>query len=459
MAGPMLFRSVRLQEFNGLKMIRQNDSIQVIVQPDGFVWQEMTGRNHKLSFMEVLSLEAGSYQLRLRTAAGSDLIFSQLGFDYEAFIFQAFSAWNHFVGQALYLDEPCLLEVKGDYIYQSGRPADHGMAEHNDQGTTRFCLYDSSLMVFPQNGMIRRVPLCLIDVVEPSSWQIRLVTQQNDQWTIRRLGHDQDAFALALSQALQRQTDRALDLLRQITTACGAVNKVFSGPDNHNLTAAAWLLREGRAADPAAIDQVCPGLMPILDKILRQWSPDGYYGELAEQAQAAGCGRPIIGIRREQATDALAGLSPDHAAAPAIQELPPADTGGTDDPGQEPLLLPAFWLIVPIRSNARTAAALEVIASQPLAQATYIFGCPPEPSAWPFVWRDLNLALEAVDFRREAIYLSAADLAKPERQRDLAALRFCPALSTLRDQYLGRIIHRGLSGWRDQLRHLVAKGV
>ncbi|MEA4890565.1 MAG: hypothetical protein VB070_14000 [Clostridiaceae bacterium] len=431
MAGPMLFRSVRLQEFIGSKAVRQNDAIQVVVQPDGFVWQEPSGHSHTLPFMEIVSLNAGSYQLRLRLTTGSDLVISQLGYEYEAFILQTFSAWNHFVGQALYLDEPCLLEVKGDYIYQNSRLTADGMAESNDQGTTRFGLYDSSLMVYPQSGPIRRVPLCQIDAVEPSAWQIRLVTQLGEEWTIRRLGHDRDAFVFALSQALQRQTDRAFDLLHQIVVAHEAINRTIPEPSSQDLTAAAWLLREGRAADPDALDHVCPGLFPRLDAILRQWSPDGYYAELADRAQASGCGRPIIGIRREQ------------AAA---------------DPDQDSLLLPAFWMIVPVRSNDRTVTALEVIASQPLAQATYIFARPPELSAWPAVWRDLNLALEAVDFRREALYLSAADLAKPDRQRDQAALRFCPALSRLRDHYLGRIIHRGLTGWRDQLQHIVVKG-
>ena len=457
------FHSAQLQETR--RNLQQREDVRIAVLPDQLQFHTETGRSRSLAFLEIQDLQVGSYCLEIRTSDQAEFIISRLGYDFEAFIYQVFSAWNQFAGKALFIDEICLLETKGDYAYRNpaDNPAATGFAETDDRGATRFRLYDSSLLVLPQGAPIRRMPLCMIDSVRRTDWQLMIEAPDGESLTVRRLGHDMDAFDLVLRQALQKQTDRALNLLRQILQDHGLFDPSWPALTGQGLNAAAWLLREGRAADAVTLESVCPGLYQRLDAVLRQWSTAGYYAELAGLSQAAGVGLPVVGIRREQPTDALNEDSDDDEALSADKPEQSAESArspnAADQEADDQPAVPSFWVAAPLLADGRAAVAVELVSRQPLPQATYVFSRPQNPAAWTSCRHDLNRGLEAVDFRREAVFLTAGQLELPAYRRERAALRFCPAYLRLRQQYLGRVIHRGLPGWRDRLVKTVMKGV
>lgn len=441
----MLFRNVRLQAPASDTGRKPEDlTVSVIVEAQGLTILEPGGTTRQIDFGQVDSLWPIAYQLEITLADSRIFRFSQLGHEYEPFLFQVYTAWNEFVCQALFIDEPCLLETKGDYAFSTpGNPLLKLPASQSfDQyGETRFRLYDSSLAVLPARGPIRRLPLCFITDLRREQWQIKLATDYGDQLILIRLGHDTDAMFTAISQAVQRQTDRAASLLQQVfeTQAPLAGAAGFEPVSKQGLQAAAWHLREGRSADLKILEQACPGLARRLDLLLRQWSKDGYYQRLLALSGEQGIAGLSAGIRREQWTDSLG-----------------KDNEEQDETNDEAAstLRPVFWLAVPIRS----AIVIESIAEGPLAQATYVFGLSPDPALQPRYHQVINQGLEAVDFRRQPIYLPLEKLSQPACRRDLAALRFCPSLAFLRAACLGRAIHRDPDSWQSSLLRLIEEG-
>jgi hypothetical protein len=451
----MLFRSVQLQmQSAGSASVVEEIKAAITVQSTGLLIEDLSGHSRFLDFNDVLAIQPAAYQLDIQLLDTSRFHFSQLGHDFDPFVYQVYLFWNDFVSAAMYIDEDCLIEVKGDYAYDAparplfNQPACHEADQHGDN---RFRLYDSSLMILPVRGPVRRVPLCFVQDIKQEKWQIAILTEHGEQVKLIRLGYDSEAMFNAINQAVQRQTARASSLLQQVL---GLLEPASLGTDlrplpEPGLLAAAWYLREGRAADWQTLNQVCPGLTDWLDRLLRQWSSDGYYLELVKLAADSGAGNLAIGIRREQGTDTL-NASADEQNEDTLSE----DTLSEDRLPQDQPEIPAFWLAVPA-AGMRPAILVEVIAGKPLAQATYVFDRDPDPAAWPLYRQVLNRGLEAVDFRRQPIYFPLKTLSRPAFINDLSALRFCPPLQFLRSSYRGRLIHRDLTSWRSALDRLL----
>jgi hypothetical protein len=428
----MLFRSVHLQTRIPASAIPPEElTVSVTVQPEGLLVQVPGGKPRLVDFNEVQQIRPGAYRLEVLHLDRTLLTFSQLGHDTEPFVHQVFLAWNAFVSSAMFVDEACLLEVKGDHDFQAPAvpllqlPA---VQESDAHGDTRFKLYASSLMVLPLRGPVRRIPLCFVQSVLRDGWQLRLRTDQGETLGLGRLGHDTEPMQKAITDAMQLQTSRSADLLQQVLGMLEPVpGEAGLAPlSESSLQTAAWHLREGRAADWQLLDRDCPGLTVRLDRLLRQWSKEGYYAALMKTAEKAGSSGLSIGIRREQPTDTLA-----------------SESDGAEE-------IPAFWLATALHGR-HPSVVVEGFASQPLAQATYLFGLDPDSSGWPQVLQLLNQGLEAVDFRKQPVYFPLEKLQEPAYRKDLAALRFCPPLSFLRQNYRRRLIHRDPAKWQASL--------
>lgn len=488
---PLAFRNVQLQmsEFQSPGAAADR-LVSVEVQPRALVLSDPGGIGRVLAFDQIQSIQPGPYRLDVRGMDGSRLVFSRLGLDYEAFLYQVYQAWNAYVSDALFIDESILMEAKGRYAYQA--PADRllglpSITAADPDGSTRFRVFDNSLLVLPLRGPVIRLPLCFVDDLRREAHSIILCTRYGDHLEISWLGFDIDPLFKALSDAIRRQTGQALSLLQEAGAllppdpGSGALQP--PGPDRSALQAAAWQLRSGRGADWRMLESESPELAAWLDRLLRQWSSDGCYTTLRQLADASG-GSLMIGIRREQPSDSLADPLTDSQAgawagaradsltaaeaaesAESTSAASPAASAGTGDgvgaaaaadaAEKQGGPVPAFWIAAALPGR-KPSLVVELISARPLAQATYVFSGPPDPADWPLYCQALNRGLEAVDFRREPIYLPLAKLQQPACQRDLSALRFCPPLSHLRATFRGRIIHRSPSSWQVALTGLLA---
>ena len=424
----------------------------VTVLPEGFRIEAAGAAPAALPFDEVAALRPGPYRVEAVRTDGSSVAFTQLGYEFEAFLFQAYRAWNAYVADALFVDEPCAFETTGDYSLRSpaspllGLPAAESSDAHGD---TRFRVHASSLLVLPLRAPVVRIPLCFVQGIRRDGFRIEVRTDGGALLVLSRLGHDTDAAHKVLVDALEVQAARALALLKEVLAP--AADAAASGaptpplPPESGLAAAAWLLREGRAAAWDDLERACPGLGACLDDRMRRWSAKGCYAALRRLAEEAGAPGLALGIRREQGFDAAAGSAEGGDAG----EGDAAETGA--GPGAEAPTLPAFWLAAPIPGD-RPFVAVEAVAGAPLAQATYLFDLPSEPAAWPAFLQVLGEGLEAVDFRRQPLYFPLEKLRQPAYRRDAAALRFVPALPFLRTAFRKRLMHADPARWEAALR-------
>ena len=80
---------------------------------------------------------------------------------------------------------------------------------------------------------------------------------------------------------------------------------------------------------------------------------------------------------------------------------------------------------------------------------------PKGPDAVEEAMDSLNYALVMVNFRREPIYMSEAQMQKPENAHYLRSMERVPALRELRANFLGRVAHTSADAWLRGLEELL----
>ena len=70
--------------------------------------------------------------------------------------------------------------------------------------------------------------------------------------------------------------------------------------------------------------------------------------------------------------------------------------------------------------------------------------------------KNINRSMIEINFRREPIYFSDDQLESPEYTQYRFAIAKIPSLKTLRDQFIGRVIHSSKDQWKTDVTSLLA---
>lgn len=129
------------------------------------------------------------------------------------------------------------------------------------------------------------------------------------------------------------------------------------------------------------------------------------------------------------------------------------------------------WFLVPIYSDDPTqpgnAIVMEAASGEGEGRATYVFrmlsraeyarrqGLAQLHAAADRALANTNRCMQAVNFRREPIYLSERRLAEPQYAHYRYALKKLPALRELRRLFVGRVMHSTPAQWQDDIMDLL----
>jgi hypothetical protein len=153
----------------------------------------------------------------------------------------------------------------------------------------------------------------------------------------------------------------------------------------------------------------------------------------------------------------IAGVLQGGAIPDAVRES--GDPESTSDPY-------SLWIIAPI---APGVCAVEFAGAEDAAAATFVYrygkgagAAAPGGDArgagtvaeWDAFRLSLNMALEAIGFKREVIRLTEEEMAQPGHAIHRMAVARCEALRTVRAHFAGRAIHRSMDSWKGQLAEL-----
>ncbi len=378
-----------------------------------------------VSYRDILSASGADFAVRLSLAPNETMELDGLGYRFEDFLRILHRLRNEALILDLLMQEPLL---KPD-VPARFRRCDAAGTE-TGQGSCRVRIYRTSLVLIPDDGEFLRIFLGDISGTTTADHSLTIASDAGDKLVLSQMGNQLDAFARVLSGQVG-------DLLVKVQSAL----KAFSpGTDPSVVRRAARLLREGRAALRSDLDAVAPDIWKGLEASLPGLNVGDEYRFLKSYARAD---KIAFGWKR--------GFSGGEAAD-------------------------YFWFLFPLYSadpgRPGNALAWEATAGdEGQARATYFFRMQSRREYAGPKSRDdfdrmadafimgIGLALRAVNFRREPIYVPEERLSEPAYARYKFAVRKIPELRILRDSFIGRVIHESKEQWEKDVLNLLTFNV
>jgi hypothetical protein len=259
-------------------------------------------------------------------------------------------------------------------------------------------LFDDLLVVVPERGTMWGLPYSFVEDVswDADLYQVHVRDDEGADHVFGRLAKRSEEFVGELQRLLDAATARSQQL----------VTKLIPGPPPE----LGRLMRDGRAVKQRDVDALDRALWPKLEAA-------------------------VVGEALREPYEQLKAQSPPGEVAVGVKQV-----GGASGVEERPLL----WFFAPL---ATRAIAHEVTSEE--GHATYVYRG--DPSTIP----RLNRALLSLNFRREPIYASEAQIQSGEFEQYRVALRTLDYLRETREAFLGRAIHNAT--WRAQLDEALAR--
>ncbi|MDP2892527.1 MAG: hypothetical protein Q8O09_05260 [Bacillota bacterium] len=345
-----------------------------------------------LPYRDISSAKAEDYRVFLDIASGGRIELYYLGKQYGFFVGDFIRKYDDTVKKDTFMAEEVKLAAKGAKFCVSG--------ERNASGICNISIGSTAMILEAENGPIYRLPYALVENPRRGDYCITFSLFQMENWELSMLGKSMDDT--------WRDFTGAMDRLLQPVYA--AVEGICPGVNPFALRKAAFMLRDGRAAKRDELEAAAPGLWEALIKQAEGWGAGEYFSHLLQRMK----GEPGIGYKKPLRSD------------------------------QEEYLF--------IIARVGNSLVLEAASPEGGGKATYVFSAGEDPEG---LMGKLNYCLHMVEFRREPIYLSEAELAKPENASYAKAVQMMPQLKLLRAAFKGRVTHSTVDAWKAAVEKLL----
>lgn len=375
------------------------------------------GRTLTYSVRDLLRVDAKDYRIALKVPEGTLMLFN-LGTKYEDMVRELHRSRGDLALKDM---------LMGEQVRKSSVSADLRMLNGGKETSAGHCevrIYETALVIIPENLDPIRVLLSDLASVSKEDFGLLVEEASGNAYELKRLGKEIDPLANAIMNGMAELKSRVQEMLKEIMPAAAP----------SAIESASWLMREGHAGGKDDLERSAPGLWSSLEKRLRASGIGAEYDHLASLSEEGGL---RIGVKR--------GLNGE----------------GAND---------YIWVLASIldleRRERGNAIAMEATAEEGEGRATYFFrifareqyrGLPGEGlrrSSEELLDR-ISSCLVNINFRREPIYLEEAKLFAPEYLRYRYAIARLPDLRSLRERFVGRVMHLSPEQWQSDVQELL----
>ena len=396
-----------------------NGEVKLAVDEDGLAVTALLDAA-VIPYADITALELADYAVTVKTDGGK-YAFSRMGSWCQPFYDALVEAYNRKVLKALFVTDKPLLKTTGLYQYM-----EDGVVT---TGTAPIQVHENCVCVLPPNLAARRISLCFLDAFDKGDYDISLTLITGERYTFSKLGYGHQPLSACIEKQLRALKGKALDAVKETDPSLTAAQA----------SAIAKLMPEGAAVPIGDFATIAPSFVDALNKRVgesRIAESAGVFAKLCNPAQIC------VGIKRNFAgttpptsaggMDALARLAPETNVAKACEDVKVKQS--------------MMWLLAPGRKAG--TAAVEFIGGEETSAATFLYQF---TVPWDAFWRRLNVAMEAIGFKREVIRLSDEEM-QMEGQADYRmAVERNHSLRYIRTCFAGRVIHRTADSWKREM--------
>lgn len=377
------------------------------------------GEALRLDYRDIGEISVEDYNLRLSTTTGEKLNLRHLGRSYEDIVHELRRLRNERILEDMLIKEDLIkFGVKAEYSHSSSNSSEIS-------GICEVRIYETALVLLSETTDPLRVPFGNISKVDRHDYSVTVYDDLGNKLCLSKMGREFEPIGKAITERVSELSLKTQAIIKDLVPSASVLT----------LIEAAGLLRDGKSASRKDIDNTDPYLWDALEKRLGLYGIKYEYEFLKKISKHE---RMRIGIKR--------GLM--------------GDLDGE-----------YIWFLSPVYSTDESklgnAVAMEAGSSKGGGRATYFFKisnrdfyrkaqdiCVLDNLAEELMVK-MNYCLQAVNFRREPVYLANEKLNEPAYAHYRYSVARLPELRTLRDLFIGRVIHHSPEQWARDVEDLL----
>lgn len=353
------------------------------------------GLDFSVPWQDIASLDEGDHSLTLLLHDSTALVLHRTGRTHDELLGIVRDSFDKVIRKEALAEESMLAEFDGFATPISGEAG----------RDCRVQVYETALCMTFASGDVVRLPFVFARF-DKGDYRFDVTLPGGSGWTLGRFGRQTVRFSDTLDAALSGIRARALEFVSELCPSLPLLQA--------RKMAGSFL--DGRAVGQTEILSSAPELWKALERRLDEAGLGTPWNTLSAMSGGA-----RIGMKR----NLLSG-------------------GAT-----------YIFFFMPTVISGKGRIVLEASADSSGSRATYVF------DADAFGTKDieeamdvLNYGLYMINFRREPVYLTGAQLEKPAYLRYKRALQRIPELAVMRRAFLGRALHN--KDWEEKLQRLLA---
>ncbi len=378
------------------------------------------GRSILISYRDILEVSGEDYKIYLPLTSKEKLTLFDLGYHYEDFLRNLSKLRNELIINDMLMEEKVRKSgVEAEFVYLDGG------GKELDKGRCEPRLYETAMVIIREKRDPIRIPYSDILKTVEEDYTLAVTRESGEKSLFSQMGKELDPFKKALSEAINEISLKAQSSLKELLPEV----------DPSIIKKASRFMKEGRAAWRSDIESVSKGLWEKLEKRLE-----------------------VLGIKEEY--DFLKAISQKEKICIGLKRGLLGDLTGE-----------YIWFLVPIygikQGEPGNAIVMEAVNDEGGGRATYLFRVMSRKDysdqknlddlhkeVDKFI-NTINRCMIDINFRREPIYLPDEKLDELEYQRYRFSIQKLPALQTLRQLFIGRVIHSSTEQWQKDVMDLL----
>lgn len=344
-----------------------------------------------IAFADIVSFNQQDYTVVIKTDDDC-FTFSNLGNYWEAFYLELYTAFNNKVRKSLFIKGDPDFEAEGEFKYKE--------EDFEAYGHAKIQIYDDCVCLLPPDNRARRIPFAFMNGIKKGDFELALCLEGGEHYSFIRLGSSGNIFENRIKEKLRCLRQSSIDAARKLDKSLSMIQ----------LNAIAAQMPQGVALPIGHIQTIAPSYATAIEtKIGESRAAETYnvFKQICDPAEIS------VGMKSW-----LAGEQDENI----------------------------LWFIAP--SASAPMAAVEFAVDDDTAAATFIYKI--DGGRTNFI-RQLNRAMEAIDFKREVISMTDDKLKSAEYGNYYMAVKRTASLRFIRASFAGRVIHSSPDTWRKEI--------
>ena len=380
----------------------------------------------RVAWADVVKIDFSDYVARIWTKT-SEYVISKLGLNGEPFYNHMLAAYGDKVRACLFVKESPVVKAKGDVsvneltpLFLRGVPVE---------------VYEDCIISLPNDLTARRMPLSFVNGFADKDFTISLSTLDGKRADYSKLGYEHDPVLKAIQDGMRT-------LKAELTSQVEELDPLATDEQVAQLSR---FMPGGLAAPMGLIRGMAPSFASALEaKIAESRAAETYkiFQEISDPDAVC------VGFKRGSFASGIEGIGKIGEVLSSLQGAESAENADTNDATQNSGYM--LWIAAP--SPAGNSCAVEFAGAENESAATFVYRF---EGSWDAFRLKLGMALEAIDWKREVIRLTAEELGKSENDLYRMAEDRNESLRFVRSSFVGRAIHRSMESWKSQVTELL----